>query len=713
MKKNINPLLNKDFLKKLDNEKNREVFVRITSLDINEKPVERIEGKVSSGGSINVNGSSAVRRTCSLTLMASLNTKITETYWALKTKFKLEVGLRNHIDPDYEDIIWFNQGIYVITSFSLSRSSNAFNISISGQDKMVLLNGALGGILYAETVFDTIDEQQQNGDWITRKIPIYEIIRTAIHNYGNEPFENIIINDIPEIGYELWEYKGIEPLYILIKINNFDEAYDEGKLIKTPSLTYYNISTNQNSEIYVYDKNGMWATNPIYLSEMNELDYYNYNSIFSGIAELARPVRFNQNGNKYFIAKIDTGELAGYHRTPLIYPGPSGSLTLSAGSAISALLDKIKSMLGAYEYFYDIDGRFVFQKQPNYTQGIATIKTDQEKYVPSITITPYSYQFIESELITNISKSPAIDKIKNDYVCWGNMKSASGVDLPIHAITAFMKQPEFYTTFEGKIYFTNSYALSKGLDIKNSYDYRELIYQMAMDYNKYGQEENFISQLIINNSYKYPTGKTGYEPYYQELLGFWRQLYNPEIENEDYYNADENETYKYWNKSAIQNPGSLYFWFEIIDTGGELSELNIEKIGRRSLVKNEKTVITIGMKDTPEVVFVLPEEVNMKDTMEALVPIQIQKTHLDLFNTVSSGVSAIEQLDTMISENIMGTEGLNLTTIPIYYLEPNTRIYVKNKEEKIDGDYIISQLSIPLTYNGTMSITTTKVMKEI
>jgi hypothetical protein len=32
------------------------------------------------------------------------------------------------------------------------------------------------------------------------------------------------------------------------------------------------------------------------------------------------------------------------------------------------------------------------------------------------------------------------------------------------------------------------------------------------------------------NSVFYPTGYTGYEQYYIDILGFWRNIYNPEYE---------------------------------------------------------------------------------------------------------------------------------------------------------------------------------------
>jgi hypothetical protein len=54
------------------------------------------------------------------------------------------------------------------------------------------------------------------------------------------------------------------------------------------------------------------------------------------------------------------------------------------------------------------------------------------------------------------------------------------------------------------------------------------------------------------------------------------------------------------------------------------------------------------------------------------------------------------------------SETINLTSVPVYHLEPNTRIFVYDEASKINGEYIVSKFTIPLAYNGTMSITATK-----
>jgi hypothetical protein len=46
-------------------------------------------------------------------------------------------------------------------------------------------------------------------------------------------------------------------------------------------------------------------------------------------------------------------------------------------------------------------------------------------------------------------------------------------------------------------------------------------------------------------------------------------------------------------------------------------------------------------------------------------------------------------------------------------LEPNTRVYLYDSKSNLNGDYIVSKFTIPLSYNGTMSITATKAIENI
>ena len=220
-----NPMLNEDFLLELEKNRNREVYARIILLDVNELPIEEIEGKVVSG-SINIDGTSVVRRTCSLQLVSN-NINIHDFYWGVKNKFKLEVGLLNVINNEYPDIIWFKQGIYVITAFSAVLGVNNYTISISGKDKMCLLNGDMAGqIMNISEDFGVkwIWKNDEHTEYIAEDIEIKEIIYKGVQTYAGELPQNIIINDIAECGVQLMEYRGKQPLY-LIK-NNDDKIYE-------------------------------------------------------------------------------------------------------------------------------------------------------------------------------------------------------------------------------------------------------------------------------------------------------------------------------------------------------------------------------------------------------------------------------------------------------------------------------------------------------
>jgi hypothetical protein len=57
------------------------------------------------------------------------------------------------------------------------------------------------------------------------------------------------------------------------------------------------------------------------------------------------------------VAKIEFGETCGYRITDLTFPG---DLIAKPGESIVTVLDKIKNMLVEFEYFYNIDGQFIF-----------------------------------------------------------------------------------------------------------------------------------------------------------------------------------------------------------------------------------------------------------------------------------------------------------------------------------------------------------------
>ena len=93
---NYNTIDDQDFLLELDHYHHKFFWTKIIALNWQEEPIEEITGKVVSG-TINIDGKSSVRRTCSLNLVAD-KVDINDFYWGLNTKFQVFIGLENHIN---------------------------------------------------------------------------------------------------------------------------------------------------------------------------------------------------------------------------------------------------------------------------------------------------------------------------------------------------------------------------------------------------------------------------------------------------------------------------------------------------------------------------------------------------------------------------------------------------------------------------------------
>ena len=561
-----NPMLDQFFLTKLDLTKDKQLYAKIILLNKNEEPIEEIQGRITAG-SINIDGASAVRSTCSLTLISE-KIDINNTYWTLNNKFRLEIGVQNKIDKQYPDIIWFNYGIFIFTSLNMNVQTSNYTISLNGKDKMCLLNGEVGGSINASTDFGKLEEYTtlDNGEIVRNiiDIPIKDIIKNIVHTYGGEPLHNIIINDLENYGLELLEYRGDRDLYM-------PRGCLSGQvsgLIINPAQTYY---LKDGSPVYVDNTKNQEAGR-------KEIIYYDRTELSNAIATKVwtTPGSHDNIDEAYNIIKISFGETAGYRRTELTYPG---ELVANVGESVVSVLDKIKNMFGDFEYFYDSDGRFVFQKKKTYINtSFNNIKENgEDTYVENAAYTSSTiYSFENGTLLSAFTNAPQILNIKNDFSIWGKRKGVSGMELPIHTRYAIDVKPTYYkplrfiyevakvdkNTYKPNTYYIisevlNRYELSTSstydekqtyyceTDVQDlsveafknkDYDWREIIYQMALDYFKYNHKKDDFTQLIAAaNPDHYPTGVTGYETYYTDIQGFWRELYHPGVIGDESY----------------------------------------------------------------------------------------------------------------------------------------------------------------------------------
>ena len=626
-----------DFLTQLDKLHMRVQYAKIILLSFkDEEPIKEIQGSITSGN-LSVNGSSAIRRTINLTMLASIdnsNLEDIDNEISINKKIKVLIGYDNPLKSykDYGDIIWFPCGLFVLSSANISRSTSGWNISITGKDKMCLLDGTAGGTLPASITFHESLVQLDNGDVEIQYPTIFQIIYEAVNHWGGEAIENIIITDIDEEIKMLVRYMGDKPVY-------FSNDYQ--------SLSF----------------------------EAQE----DYPHMFS------------------------YGQDAGYKYTDFTYPG---ELVLNAGDTVVTLLDKIVSTLGNYEYFYNIDGKFVFQEIKNYLNtGSPLLELSPEDYVRSYNNAKFLYSLTDLDTTTAITRNPKYDNVKNDFYVWGKRKTSTGVEVSIRYHLAIGDKPDIDLAMQ------NMWEVKdKKSNLIVRYDFNTLDDYSVDDYTVtlVGTPCDEWREELYRRALNAQVSNSVYDNYYDsELIAEWRNLYNPMNKNWDATN--------HWNPDVFNDPDSINFWLDFIDTSSALGKYSIKNIGRRTKVVNNNDIKTVYNSEVPDVVFIegLDQDLIVKYQGIGQRFFILTNEYYDMFSISTTGTSCFDKIREMMYQNLCYNTTISLTCLPKYYIEPNNIIRIEDKDSNIYGNYQITQYSLPLTYNGTMSITATEVLTRV
>jgi hypothetical protein len=179
------------------------------------------------------------------------------------------------------------------------------------------------------------------------------------------------------------------------------------------------------------------------------------------------------------------------------------------------MLDAIVQMLGEFEYFYDLDGRFVFQRKKIYYNVSWTnaVTKERETYYDSVENGSANlYTFTKGILIESYNNKPELNNIKNDYTIWGNILAVDKEALPAHLRCAIDDKPVYYFA----LLDNTSYGVAEEVEYNNQIlkpdvvcDWREIIYRMALDYSKSDAEILRLTKEIAaeNNKDKLNTLK--------------------------------------------------------------------------------------------------------------------------------------------------------------------------------------------------------------
>ncbi len=328
--------------------------------------------------------------------------------------------------------------------------------------------------------YKVIELFEPDVEYTIKSVPIERIIREAVHTYAKEPYHNIIINDLDKYGLEQLTYKNEkESLYGLYDSDaqGFIQLFFRRNLEKC-RIKWHNSANEedpwQTSTIGQLLDNSSFQ--PVVLSEINNNNQdYTHLQFLDGEDKLGKiNAVSDENFNPvYGIREFKTNEDIGYRLTELTY---TGDLISSIGESLTSILDKIKNMLGEFEYFYDVEGHFIFQKKKTFvnTSWDQLTESNEDIFV-DVCKTKFVFNFQNNNLITAIQNQPVLTNLKNDFSVWGKRKGISGEDIPIHARYAIDRKPKVYKAFDGILYYTqdfldDDYRLDKEEKINNILD---------------------------------------------------------------------------------------------------------------------------------------------------------------------------------------------------------------------------------------------------
>jgi hypothetical protein len=475
----------REFLDELFLNKDRELYVRISLLTWDELKIKEIQGLVMDG-SLSVDGNSIIRRTLNLTMALdedSFYLHQTVHDISISRKIQAFIGLKNNTYygrfPDSvsndlkflsDPIIWFNLGMFVPTDISITHDIENSAISISAQDKMVLLNGDIAGQLGYDIDFvNTITNEN---------LPYQTIIKDSVSYFGGIDSSKVLVLDVPFYAESLTTIPTEDFTYTGSGTGGTNQIFFESSVSLANLIVGQTLVQVLTGEV---NEGTLPAGATISSISSNSINISSNIVTTGGFvfyvtpATLLYTTNVNNYGKRTFNITNGNPITSGTLLTPSLDPGKilplqftlspknkDTAIEVSSTDNVTSILDKVKSdLLGEYEYFFDIDGNFIFQFKRNLESQFSSSDLFQNdlgsKYLADFSSIPYIYDFSNKEIVSSYNNVPNWKGIKNDFYVYG------ANNLLYHlAIDTIPKVPtQFYERSTSGIWGSNLVAYSQ------------------------------------------------------------------------------------------------------------------------------------------------------------------------------------------------------------------------------------------------------------
>ena len=205
--------------------------------------------------------------------------------------------------------------------------------------------------------------------------------------------------------------------------------------------------------------------------------------------------------------------------------------------------------------------------------------------------------------------------------------------------------------------------------------------------------------------------------YYIELMNEWRKIY-------DITGSERRDKQIGFQDAVIECATDMDFFLDFIDTTDGLNQYSVQNIGLRSKVIVDDSINCMFEPIVNDIVFITEDGyVNAEGkTHDEQYQECVEKKQAfcqvppEVYDALAVG-RYYNGADIMIKDLLYQytnfNENISINCMPIYYLEPNSRITVQSEEAGISDDFIIKSMSIPLDNSGTMTISANRAATKI
>lgn len=717
----------RNFLATIDSFLNQKQYVRITLLNWTEEPIKEIQGELSSG-TISKDGSSSVRRTCQLSAAISrgeYDVEDADMDFAINKKIFIEIGVKNYSNQylDYP-ILWFPQGVFFISSFAINSStSSTVNISLTLKDKMCGLNGEVGGVFQSVVILDEMDTQSPSGQFVTEKVLIYDLIQELVHHWGGEDLNNIVIEDVPLRIKRVMKWTGDNPMWMVPQTDGGIGSENLWYLVETeepaekPSGTLQKLNGDDVGYIYddfyytgeltanagetvtsVLDKLVQYLGNYEYFYD--EFGVFHFREIKNYLNTTQSEILLNDMQANDYLVDVTTG------KEVYTFSDNSNIISISVNPSYENIKNdyvvhgtrKMTSSDISYDVFYHLaidrkptpgntyyDLLLYQEEETNLTKAVFPLAVASEADLPQ----PGNFNVIYRT------------SDNNSFFYWEDE-----VYKPVTVVKYYPGENiEGSTGYITKDWRTELYL--QGLLAKNNGTDAGMYYNnLQLDYTEAQTDKTWIGDVFR----QVQKSRIDTDYYFEELDAFWPQIYD--LEKQQFIAEGEDKTLY---ASALTD-GNYYLDF-IDPYTSTLGEYSIQNIGRRTDVVNNEDINCLFQPDIPDIVFINTDEDNAQELRSECQQkgqpyTQVRGDTYWAFATGGYKNGAFDQIKYELYLHTNYQRTLSLTALPVFYLEPNSRVTINDKSTNTYGSFVVRTISIPLGAGSVMAVSASECFER-